>query len=301
MLKKPRLVPYDLIILRSLNARMDLTEKDKKAYLYKEKGFEGEVMFDKLTVELNNDCYILNDLLFELNNTEFQIDSSIVFQDTLKFFEVKNYEGDFYFKSGRFYIKNGDEIKNALNQLERTESLFRQLLHSIGYKISVEGYVVFINPEFSLYQAPLDKPIILPTQLNRLIRNLNMTPTKLDKRHTRLSDELIALHKPKSRYTLVPHYEYGQLKKGFVCGTCHSLSVSVEGNKLVCGICREQEDLDSAIIRSVDELRMLFPDLKITTSLIQEWCKVIESKKMITRVLKKHFNMTGYGRWTFFE
>ncbi|MFD0826810.1 nuclease-related domain-containing protein [Neobacillus sp. M.A.Huq-85] len=83
MFYKPRPVPIDLIKMRSLHARMNLTPTERKYYLNREKGFEGEVMFDKLTEKLESDCLILNDLLFELNNTEFQIDTTIIFQNTI--------------------------------------------------------------------------------------------------------------------------------------------------------------------------------------------------------------------------
>jgi hypothetical protein len=36
---KARTVPGELIILRILNKRMDLTEEEKKFYLYQEKGY----------------------------------------------------------------------------------------------------------------------------------------------------------------------------------------------------------------------------------------------------------------------
>ncbi|MDR7002019.1 nuclease-related domain-containing protein [Neobacillus niacini] len=301
MLYKPRLLPIDLIKMRSLNARMNLTPTERKYYLNREKGFEGEVMFDILTEKLESDCLILNDLLFEFNNTEFQIDTSMIFQNTIILFDVKNYEGDYYIATDRFYTKSSEEISNPLLQLERSHSLFRQLLKSIGFQMPVEASLVFINPSFTLYQAPLDKPIIFPTQVNHLMKKLNCIPSKLNYRHTKIAEKLVSLHKTKSRNANLPDYEYGKLEKGFICGSCHSLSISVDEKKLVCENCGAEETINAAIVRNVRELMFLFPDLKITTNLVQDWCKVIESKKTIRRVLKGKFKVIRNGKFLYFE
>jgi hypothetical protein len=57
---KSRMESDELKIWRFLNARMELTEKEKKYYLNKEKGFEGEVKFDLLTEKLSNERIIVN-------------------------------------------------------------------------------------------------------------------------------------------------------------------------------------------------------------------------------------------------
>ena len=41
----------------------------------------------------------------KINNTTFQIDTLIIISETIYFFEVKNYEGDYYYESDRLYKK----------------------------------------------------------------------------------------------------------------------------------------------------------------------------------------------------
>ncbi|WP_251028672.1 nuclease-related domain-containing protein [Bacillus sp. ISL-18] len=127
MAYKPRTVPEDLKVLRILNNRMALTAEQHKYYLYKEKGFEGEVRFDLLTEQLQSDCLILNDLYLEVNNTSFQLDASIIFQHTFYFFEIKNLEGDYCYREERFETIFGKIIKNPLDQISRSNSLLLQL------------------------------------------------------------------------------------------------------------------------------------------------------------------------------
>ena len=210
---KPRTESTELLILRSLHTRMNLPEKDKQHYFNLKKGYEGEVMFDSLTEKLQCECFIVNDLLLKTNNTMFQIDSLIIISETIYLFEVKNYEGDYYYESDRIYKKPKTEINNPLHQLSRSESLLRQLLHNLGFNLPIDSSVVFINPEFTLYQTPLNKPFIFPTQINRYLNKLNTTPSKLNGKHKTLADKLISLHIKDSPYKQLPSYDYNQVTK----------------------------------------------------------------------------------------
>ena len=137
MAYKERKKPTELQVLESLNVRMELSEKEKQHYSNLQRGYEGEVMFDQMTEKLDCDCLILNDLLLESNNSLFQIDSLLILPHTIYIFDVKNFEGDFYFESDRLYMKSKAEVNNPLTQLKRTESLFRQLLQSLRLIIPV--------------------------------------------------------------------------------------------------------------------------------------------------------------------
>lgn len=299
---KPRMMSKELRILISLNARMELSSKDKQYFAYLVKGYQGEILFDQLTSNLKNDLYILNDLCLEHNKSVFQIDTLIISQHTIYPYEVKNYEGDYRYESGNFYPKSSkDEIKNPLDQLKRSKSLLRPLLKNLGFYLPIEGDVTFVNPYFTLYQAPLNEPIIHPTQLNYLMKKLDEIPSKLTPRHKMLADQLISMHQTDSPFTRHPPYCYDQLQKDIICAKCHSFILSVEEQKIECDTCGHEETVDSAVLRSVEEFALLFPDKKITTNAIYEWCGVIRSKKQISRILKQNFTLKGFGQWTYYE
>ncbi|PFN79515.1 nuclease [Bacillus sp. AFS076308] len=303
MAYKPRSVPEDLKALRILNNRMDLTSEQQKYYLYKEKGFEGEVQFDLLTEQLQSDCLILNDLNLEINNTSFQLDTSIIFQETFYFFEVKNYEGDYCYREERFETNFGKIIKNPLDQIKRSNSLLLQLFQNLGFSQSIDACVVFVNPEFFLYQAPMDKPIFYPPQLKQLMRKLDNEPSKLTYRHKKIADKLISLHQVKSPYSNlnIPAYNYNQLRRDITCSVCHSFSCSVSSGIVVCDDCGHVESVESAVLRCVEEIRLLFPSMRITTNGVFEWCGIIDSRKSIRRILKKNFKSIGDRNLRYFE
>lgn len=298
---KSRTESTELQILGILLRRMDLSEKDLRYYSNLIKGHEGERMFDRLTEKLQCECIILNDLLLQVHNTTFQIDTLLILSDALYLYEVKNYDGDYFFESDRFYKKPKSEYSNPLHQLERNESLLRQLLYKLGSKMSIEGYVVFINPEFTLYQAPLNKPFIFPTQLNRYLNNLDSIPSKLTGKHKILADQLKAKHIIHSPYTQLPAYDFQQLKKGLICEKCSAFSVFVEGKEICCKKCYHNEAVSLAVLRNVQEFKLLFPNQRITTNIIHEWCNGIISRKRIRNILKKHLTIIGVHQWAYYE
>jgi len=294
MLLKRRMESDELMIIRSLNTRMELTDKEKFHYSNLEKGYAGEVKFDQLAECLQEERFIINDLLLEINNSFFQIDTLMISQSGIHLLDIKNFHGDFYLNSDKLYNAGTNrEYKNPMDQLKRSTTLLRQLLQNLKENYLVSSAVIFINPEFTLYQAPMDQPFILPTQLNRYLNDLNKTPTKLNEGHKKLAQKLLSLHQTKNPHTKIPHYHYDQLQKGIYCKTCKSFLISTKNYGFECKQCGEFEKNEQAILRSVREFQLLFPDRKLTTQIILEWCNADLHKRTFSRVLKKYYTLSG--------
>lgn len=297
---KIRQEPKGLKILGILNKRMELSVLDKENYFRLKKGYDGEVRFDALTEKLECECYILNDLQLKANNTHFQIDTLIISENTLYPFEVKNNEGDYVYDGEKLCTRLKTEVNDPFLQRKRSLSLFRRLLQDLGFSFPIDYNVVFINPEFTLYQAPDNAPMILPTQINRYLKKFERIPSKLNGKHKKLADQLISLHIEKPPFILETEYHYHQVEKGLSCAMCDSLSISVEGYKSVCFKCGYKEDLEAAVLQNVEEFMVLFPERKVTTNAIYEWCKVVESKRRIKGYLKKHYKSVGGTKGTYY-
>src|SRR5690625_720552 len=204
MLYKKRKKSTELVILELLDRRKGLSKKERRYYLNLAKGYKGEVKFDHLTGRLHCECFILNDLLLNVNNTTFQIDSLIVAPGIVYFYEVKNYDGDYYYEADRLFKKPNLEVNNPLHQLVRSESLLRQLLLRQGFNFPIDASIVFINFKFTLYQAPLNKSIIYPTQIHQHMNHLNSDSTKLTSREEKVANYLLSMHNPNSLYERLP-------------------------------------------------------------------------------------------------
>lgn len=297
MLLKKRSEPAELVLLRYLDTRMQLNRQEKFNLSNLEKGFAGEVKFDLMAENINEERYFINDLLLEYNNSYFQIDSLIISQGLIHLLDIKNNERDCYIEEEKLYnVTTGREYKNPITQLDRSENLFRLLLKNLNLNFLIEASIIFINPEFTLFKAPTDKPIILPTQLPGFIRNLNKNPSKLNDSHKKLAQTLISLHKVDNPYKRLPDYKYEQLEKGVYCKSCKSFAISITNNDIVCTRCGTHEKIESAILRNIEEFKLLFPDKIITTKSIFEWCQINLSKRTILRVLKKNYTIVGNTR-----
>src|SRR5690625_471256 len=156
-------VPPELQLFTFLNTRKILSPKEEQTYHYLQKGYIGERnFFNFLNENLPENKLLLNSLRLRSDNSEFQLDSLLFWQNSIYLFEVKNFEGDFFVQGKNWYVATtGKEINNPLIQLARSESLLRQLIHQLGFKFEVKSHLVFINPEFALFQAPMNLPIIL--------------------------------------------------------------------------------------------------------------------------------------------
>src|SRR5690625_3188928 len=193
--KRPNL-SLELQALHYLNPRTKLSTSDLRTYEILQKGYLGERKFYHLLKELlSSDCIVLFDLLLTSNGTTFQTDCLLIFQETIYFIEIKNFEGDFYRKGDSwYYVATRNEIRNPLLQLERSEFLLRHFLQKNKYNFPVKSYVVFVNNGFMLYEAPMKLPIIYPTQLRRFIQRLNNTHSRLSTQHERLASLFLKEH-----------------------------------------------------------------------------------------------------------
>lgn len=300
MILRHRQESDELRLYRYLDARMTLDGNDKQQYLVLEKGFEGEIAFDRMLDGLDGEFLIINDLLLEFQGTYFQIDKLVILSEGISVYEVKNYEGDYYVEQGTWYSHSGSEIKNPLDQVKRSDSLLRRYLQKLRSSLKVTSHLTFVNPEFTLFQAPLRENIILPTQLKRLVRDFEQPHGKLNERHMELAKRILAGHVAVSPFRRTPEYRYEDLEKGLLCGSCRSIETYMNGGRLVCSSCDTTEEIDAAIMRSVAEFMFLFPEKQVTTNAIHEWCRVVESKKTIRRVLGRKMVLKGYGKYTYY-
>lgn len=300
MLLKSRKESENLLLYRSLFLRMRLCEKDATHYQHLEKGYAGELLFDEYVSTLTNEFLLLNDVLLDFGNNLFQMDSLAIFQESVLLFEVKNFEGDFFVRGDRWYASSDKEIKNPLEQLQRSEALLRRFLQEHGCTLPIEPLLVFVNPEFTLYQAPIKTPIIHPTQIQRLLRTLAIKPTKTTHLHEKIANKLLTHHLSKSPIIRKPDYSYEMLQKGIYCSHCYTFFKEATETRLVC-TCGTIESIDDAIVRNVHEFMLLFPYEIVTTNVIYVWCGgVVKSRKTVRRVLSQNFMKKGYKQKTYF-
>ncbi|QDI91455.1 NERD domain-containing protein [Salicibibacter halophilus] len=300
MIIKEREEPFELKILRLLNPRMTLPDKQHFSNL--EKGYEGELQLDVWLEDLKNESLIVNDLLLKHKQQLFQIDTLLIFSNKIYLFNVKYYEGDYYTEHDKWYVMSGKEINDPLLQLKRSDYLLRQLFQSLKMNfLPVEPLLIFIHPAFMLYNASHHLPAVFPSQLQRYMNKLNREPSKINRKHEHLAERLATLHEEKPPHTDLPDYDFDQLEKGVVCAKCSKIVFfTAETFGFRCGSCGHEETFKTGLLRSIEEFKMLFPEKKITTPAIIEWCALKGDKKKVSRILGTHYKRVGSGRYTHF-
>ncbi|MEC1521876.1 nuclease-related domain-containing protein [Neobacillus niacini] len=294
MLFRARPEKLELTLLKYLKSRMESSYDQALNYNNLAKGYEGELKSDIWLKGLTEEWLILHDLLFEYHGSNFQIDTLIIAYEKIYLLDVKYFEGDYSIKDDKWYNPAGALQKNPLHQLERCETLLQKLLLKLGHHYKIESYLIFNNPEFHLNTTSINPAIIFPTQLNRFLKKLNQRPVKLNKKYYQLAQQLVDHHQEESPYTRLPEYSYEKLQKGIICSkNCNTFFTD---ERMICKKCGCKEEVDAAVLRSVKEFTLLFPDKKITVDSIHDWCGGLKSKKAVRRILSKYFVLVGKAR-----
>lgn len=276
---------------------MDFSEDLEKHFNNLIRGFEGEQSFDDLLAQLSIDSLVLPDLCLESNRSFFQIDTLFFTPLTNYLFEVKNYKGEYYIEGDKWYATSGYEVEDPHLQLRRTETLFLRLLRSLRiYEFNLKCHVIFPYPEFTLFNAPRNSSLILPTQLPNFLHKLNQHSGNINKKQIEIGQELRSRRLDKSPYMRIPEYNYNLLTKGFFCSECWSRMYIVKQRKLFCDQCNFSESSKQSFLRSLNEFTLLFPSKKITTPDVYEWCGETFTKKGIQRWLSSIYHQEGKGR-----
>lgn len=279
----------------SLNSRLSLSKDDRAIYSHFKIGFEGETLFDSYVESiLSGDVLVLHDLLLSVNGSSIQIDSLILLNNRVYLFEIKNYKGEYRFESGKYISKTGYSIVSPNNQLERTTTLFNQLMKQWNYSVNINENLVFINNEFTLFGAPPDDSVCLPTQVHTFLRNLNSQETALNPKMRQLANRLLDNHKQSVPFQLkLPAYEWKDLHKGPTCERCRSFAVEYTQRSCTCKACGLKTPKIHNIVGNIDEIRLLFPEMKITTHIVYEWLDGRATVRTIRRLLNSQYKRIG--------
>jgi hypothetical protein len=296
MAYKEREKPRILCIYEALAKRMKLGPGDQYYLLHMDGGFVGECGLDVHTDTLDSRCLVLNDLQLRHNRVSIQIDTLVICPDKLLVYETKNHKGDHLWGPLTFRKPSGATMENPSLQLNRTMARLGVLLAELKIEMPIEGFVVFINPEFNLLSNRKIEEYLLPGQIPRHFQNFRVKG-EIRPEQQRLADALIRMHNPRHFSEELPEIDYGKLRKELFCLDCGS-AVRLDGVKSVyCPVCKKRRRTTKTILHNVEEFRLLFPDAKVTTPRMAEWCGM-DNKDRIYRVLCKNYTAVGkcHGR-----
>src|SRR5699024_6727978 len=112
-----------------------------------------------------------------------------------------------------------------------------------------------------------------PTQIQNHIEQLYVNTHQIAKKHWKLARFLLTHHRASSHHEQTLTYHYHQLQKGLICNKCHSFLLDLCKGRSLCQNCHYESSLESTILKNIQDVTILFPNEKITTNLIHDWCK----------------------------
>lgn len=197
---------------------------------------------------------------------------------------------------------SGQEVLNPLAQVNRSLVKLKQLFIQLQIETELAGAAVFVNPSFHLYNADAADAFVFPGQLPNHLRSISKKATHLSKEHHWLAEKLLDLDKRHTPYEKeLPTYDFQTMKKLLNCPVCGSQNVKLTQRSSCCGNCQHLSSLDSLCLSTIADLRSLFPDKKLTTALVYEWCGGRIGNKRVRQVLKRHFKQKGRTTLTYCE
>ncbi|MGP9041621.1 nuclease-related domain-containing protein [Cytobacillus kochii] len=298
---KPLNPSYQLRLLRVLHFRSKLSHENEQYLKMLEKGYEGESKWRDDLQQLSPKFPILYDVLLEINHTSFQIDALCLTPHKLIALELKNYSGDFLVQDTKWYSPTNKEIKNPHLQIQRNETLLHQFLTKHKLNIAFDYLLVFVHPEFMLYDRTKKQNVILPPQIPRLLRELNQIDIQHSPFHTKIVHTFLSHHKEEMNYARKIDYCTEDLVKGVVCRECSGQMRRASLRKFHCSKCRRNISSYDALSEAIKDFIILFPSEKVTKTAIYDWCGGAISSSAIQRFLQEKYTLNGGGNYFYYH
>lgn len=257
--------------LEVLESRMQLDNTRKVELERLNNGFIGEQYFDDIIepfVETHNLIHI-KDILFEYDEgkKEIQIDNIVIANDTCYIFEVKKYQFNLCIDDrGFFYYEDGKEFTSLNTQVEKQKGEVRQLLNEVGYPMAINHFIVFVNPERTVFGLQRKHNVLTRAILNDFLEQ-KMKPNRKD-----YSFFVSAINERRlkiSKYAEFYKIDLDLLNKGVYCASCQNRMRRTSRYYFTCYRCEVRLGTLDAVKLLIRELRLLNPEHKITSKLIR--------------------------------
>ncbi|MDE1549104.1 nuclease-related domain-containing protein [Jeotgalibaca caeni] len=285
--------PPTLLVMESLSHRMMISGKHEEYLYYLQKGHAAEVAYDGQLEEIGNQVVIFPGILLQprLANP-FQWDTIILAGSIFYLYEIKSFSGEYCYGEETWLSSTGFEISNPHIQMQDNKNRFTSLLRELGYgkEFQVKAYPTFVEPNFTLFHAPNDQPLLLPSQLKHHFADLKKGATPFTTRHHQVVADLLAHQRVEKVFRdHVPVYDFKSLRKGVRCPVCGSFELGQRRQTYLCAKCGHKDTIFSLLYFHINEVSLLFPNEKVTSKLLNHWCGGIYHQRRLKRALNKFY------------
>lgn len=235
-------------------------------------GFEGEQTFDQVIQSFVDTHHLIHikDLLFQYDGRqkEIQIDNIVISNDTCYIFEIKKYSFNVRIDDrGFFYYEDGMEFTSLNNQIERLRGSVRELLKNVGYPMKIKHYLVFINPDRTVFGLQRQHQVLIHTTLNHFLKN-HMQRNRDD--YSYLIAAIDDYRIPYSKHIQLYDLDLEHLARGVYCNDCDGRMARVSKFRFQCRACNSQLTTLEAVQMLIQEVKSLNHEFKISSRFLSK-------------------------------
>lgn len=300
---RERHIPKELMFLRVLSVRSQLTDDERKSLKWLTRGYDGEVTYDEMfdASELVN-AYVLRDLYLNIGGSVTQYDTLLVTDDEVMIHEIKNYSGRYTFEKEKWHVDGMVISEDPIIQLKRAIGKLVKLQNASRMRFKVSGKVLFTHINFTLDSddSGLFKHIVMRANLGRYLRALKRIISGC---HLGASADsivqLIESHIVEDPYfDKVADYEY--VRKGLYCRDCGAFEMEKQRFHYHCLRCGKIDTLHTLMLRAIADYTILFSDRKLTRRALREFVGREVSESTVKRYLKRYCTPVINGPATYY-
>lgn len=286
MIIHERRISKILLYYRALSRRMNLNPEEQKVYEIHERGYQGELTYDKVYDEILNHLYIFRGIYLNIENSTIQCDALIISDNGFIVHEIKNYSGNYKYENEKWYVRNFEISDEPLAQLKRTMSRLIKLRYANNVNFSIDGKLVFPHIEFTLTSAheKIWDYTIMRSQLKRhfmSFKDLHVSFT---------AEQLVEIIK--AHIVEDPYFDmvadFDKLKKGVYCRACGSYDMTKSNVHFKCNECTHRDTIHTVILNAIAELNTLFHTQPITRNKLWLLLDRQVCRSTISRIIGKY-------------
>ncbi|GGB01973.1 NERD domain-containing protein [Macrococcus hajekii] len=281
-----RTLIHQFLSYQMLEYRYDFTLDSHEKMKRIGKGIQGEEQAERWLTEFfaDCDCFYVNDLRLNVDYEQVQIDSAIVFHNSVIVLEVKNYSMDIRCQNGQFYSIAGEPLTGLNNQLSKLARLITKALQSYDMHIEVKVMPFFVDVNQSVHGVLVDGPVLTPVNFRHVLRKF------VDKKpgNQAIADYLISLNQ-ENDFNRKFEIDYSHVAKGIYCPKCHLKIIKKSQRNYYCETCDKHFSTQCIVNHQIDVFRHLFSDRQLTTRVLHEWVAGEISHRTLQRILAEHY------------
>lgn len=309
MIKEAKEYPTSLDFSRIyLRRGMEISNKEYYVHKIKEVGLAGEETVIEYIKEFGCEHWIaIRNMWFD-DFGRCENDITLITNTHCYVLEVKNYDHKYTHNNGVCRVNNKKVKNGPVAQARKNFLNLKKICGEFSSDIQVKGALVLvaIDQEVEIQSPIEDIEVILRSDLRRYIREIAKEEQKaqtykyIDKKGLIQHLEKYEILNPNLARAITDN-EIKNLRKGICCTHCGSFDLDINNRKkyIKCS-CGFHEPREEAILRTICEYGVLHSDKQLTRKELLEFFDGQVSHNLLRKYLKKHFEVRGNGKYTYY-